>query len=156
MQALREIRMKIRVKKLDKLAVLPERMTDGSAGYDLRFSGGNIYGHESVRYAELRPGVNRIPTGLAFEIPDGHVGLVTGRSGLNAEGHPVHLGVIDADYRGEVTVLLNVGESGLTIYHQERIGQLLIVPVANPEFEEAKELSETARGQGGFGSTGKR
>lgn len=108
---------------------------------------------------ELAPGARTfVPTGLILEIPDGFEGQVRPRSGLAAKFGITLLnspGTIDADYRGEVKVILvNLGGETFTIQRGERIAQLVIAPVMQAAFVEASEVSETARGAGGFGSTG--
>ena len=108
----------------------------------------------------MKPGETAwIPTGLAMEIPKGCAGLVYARSGLACKKGlaPANkVGVIDSDYRGPVTVVLhNHGTQEQTIAHGERIAQMVITPVLTPDYELAEELSDTGRGQGGFGSTGK-
>lgn len=141
----------ISVKKLREGARLPAYGSDQAAGADL--------------YACLeapvtvRPGETVwIPTGLALEVPAGCAGLVYARSGLACKKGlaPANkVGVIDSDYRGEVTVVLhNHGTQEQTITHGERIAQLLITPVLTPPYREVPELSDTQRGAGGFGSTG--
>jgi dUTP pyrophosphatase len=100
-----------------------------------------------------------VPTGVAVAIPEGFAGLVTPRSGL-AVKHGVGIvnspGLVDSGYRGELTVLLvNHGDSPLKILRGDRIGQLVVVPVANQEFEIVDELPDSVRGEGGFGSTGR-
>lgn len=144
--------MKIRVRKLDSLAKLPLYGTEFAAGADL-----------CARLAsplEIPPGESAfIGTGLAFEIPAGFVGLVYARSGLACRQGlaPANkVGVVDADYRGEVKVCLH-NHSGLAqvVADGERIAQLVVAPVVQADFEEVPELSETARGAGGFGSTGR-
>ena len=143
---------KISVEKLRPGAVLPTYGTEYSAGADL--------------YACLdapviiEPGKTvMIPTGLAMELPAGYAGLIYARSGLSVKRGlaPANkVGVIDADYRGEFMVaLLNHGSTAQTVEHGERIAQLVITPVFTPGFTEVAELSDTARGAGGFGSTGK-
>ena len=100
-----------------------------------------------------------IPTGIAVAIPRGYVGLVFARSSLGTKRGlaPANkVGVIDSDYRGEYIVALhNHGTAARTVAHGERIAQLVITPVITPGFAEAEELSDTQRGAGGFGSTGK-
>lgn len=100
-----------------------------------------------------------IPTGFAMEVPKGCAGLVYARSGLSCKQGlaPANkVGVIDSDYRGEVTVALhNHGPQPRTLGNGERIAQLLITPVYTPGFVQAEELTGTERGAGGFGSTGK-
>ena len=142
----------IRVKKLHEKAILPTYGSDEAAGADL-------YAclDEAVT---VNPGETVwIPTGLAMEIPKGCAGLVYARSGLACKKGlaPANkVGVIDSDYRGPVTVVLhNHGASTQTIAHGERIAQMVITPVLTPAYVTAEELSDTGRGQGGFGSTGK-
>ena len=100
-----------------------------------------------------------IPTGIAMEVPKGCAGLVYARSSLGAKRGlaPANkVGVIDSDYRGEIrVVLLNHSNQVQTVAPGERIAQLIITPVLTPAYEEAAELSDTGRGVGGFGSTGK-
>ena len=100
-----------------------------------------------------------IPTGLAMEIPCGFVGLIYARSGLACKRGlaPANkVGVIDSDYRGEfIVALYNHGVESQTVSHGERIAQLVITPVLLPSYLEVQELSDTQRGEGGFGSTGK-
>ena len=143
---------KIAVKKLRPNAVLPTYDSAWAAGADL--------------YACLEAPVTiapgktvLIPTGLAMEIPVGFAGLIYARSGLSVKRGlaPANkVGVIDADYRGEFMVaLLNHGSESQTVCHGERIAQLVITPVFTPGFLEVEELSDTVRGEGGFGSTGK-
>ena len=132
---------------------LPARMTDGSAGLDLRAC--------VAAPLSLPPGGRAlVPTGFRVAIPPGFEGQVRPRSGL-AVRHGVTLlntpGTVDADYRGEVqVVLVNFGAEPFTVARGDRIAQLVVAPVATPEAEEVAELSGTARGEGGFGHTGSR
>ena len=142
----------IKVKKLRPGAHLPTYGTEFSAGADL-------YAclEEPVTIA---PGeTKKIPTGLAMEIPIGCAGLIYARSSLGTKKGlaPANkVGVVDSDYRGEFMIFLhNHGTEAQTICHGDRVAQLVITPVFTPGFEEAEELSDTARGAGGFGSTGK-
>jgi dUTP pyrophosphatase len=142
----------IRVKKLKENAVLPSYGSTEAAGADL-------YAclEETI---EIQPGQTVfIPTGLSMEIPKGTAGLIYARSGLACKRGlaPANkVGVIDSDYRGEFIVALhNHGTTVQTICHGERVAQLLITPVFTPGFEEVQELTDTSRGAGGFGSTGK-
>ena len=134
---------------------LPAYETAGAAGMDLRAA---VAEDQPV---VLRPGARAaIPTGLAFALPDGFEGQVRPRSGLAAR-HGVSQvntpGTIDADYRGEVKVILiNLGEEDFTIRRGDRIAQLVIAPVTQAQWNEVASLDETARGAGGFGSTGGR
>lgn len=142
----------IRVKKLHPDAQLPTYGSAYAAGADL--------------YACLEAPVNIapgetfwVPTGIALEVPAGCAGLIYARSSLGAKRGlaPANkVGVIDPDYRGEVrVVLLNHSHQVQTLQPGERVAQLLITPVLTPTYEEAEELSDTSRGSGGFGSTGK-
>jgi dUTP pyrophosphatase len=126
-------------------------MSQGAAGLDLASAA-----DEAI---EMAPGARvAVPTGLAFEIPQGFEGQVRPRSGL-ARKFGVTIvnapGTIDSDYRGEVTVLLvNLGENPHIIRPGDRVAQLIISPVISAELEEAAELGSTERGAGGFGHTG--
>lgn len=142
----------ISVKKLRTNGILP---TYGSA----LAAGADLYACLDAPVT-IEPGQTvLIPTGLAMEIPVGFAGLIYARSGLSVKRGlaPANkVGVIDADYRGEFMVaLLNHGSVSQTVTHGERIAQLVITPVFTPGFREVEELSDTARGEGGFGSTGK-
>lgn len=107
----------------------------------------------------LQPGERHaVPTGLSFALPEGFEGQVRPRSGLAARQGITTLntpGTIDADYRGEVKVILiNLGQAPVTVRRGDRIAQLVIAPVVQAEWHEVETLDETARGAGGFGSTG--
>ena len=141
----------VRVKKLDARAELPVFGSEFAAGADLRAClDGDL---------TIAPGQTAlIHTGLALEIPAGYAGLVYARSGLASKRGlaPANkVGVIDADYRGEVMVALhNHAAESQTVGHGERIAQLVVAPFLAVDYEEADELTDTARGAGGFGSTG--
>lgn len=143
---------KISVKKLDKRAVLPKYGSDYAAGADLyAVTDGEV---------TFQPNETKlIRTGLAMEIPEGYAGLIYARSGLASKRGlaPANkVGVVDADYRGEVMVALhNHSDKVQTIESGERIAQLVVAPFLKVEYEETDELSSTVRGAGGFGSTGK-
>lgn len=142
----------IRVKKLNEKAVLP---TYGSA----MAAGADLYACLDTPVM-IEPGETAwIPTGLALEVPQGCAGLIYARSSLGVKRGlaPANkVGVIDSDYRGEIrVVLLNHGKTVQTVEHGERIAQFLITPVLTPPYEEVEALSDTQRGTGGFGSTGK-
>lgn len=144
--------MTLKIQRLTPTAVLPERATGQSAGLDLRADIGQAVTLPSG-------GASVFPTGLAIALPEGTVGLVFGRSGLGIK-HGIApsnaVGVIDADYRGEVRVgLTNHSDKPYTIEPGERIAQLVVTPVLLPEIAEVSSLDETARGAGGFGSTGR-
>ena len=141
----------IRVKKLRPNAVLPTYGSGEAAGADL---------YACLEEAVVvEPGRTAwIPTGIAMEIPKGCAGLVYARSGLACKKGlaPANkVGVIDSDYRGEITVVLhNHGSEAQTVSSGERIAQMVITPVLTPAYMEAEDLTDTDRGQGGFGSTG--
>ena len=140
----------LNIKKLDKRAILPTYGTTDSAGADLYALLEDVI--------SIEPGETIvIPTGLSMAIPKGYVGLIYARSSLGTKRGlaPANkVGVIDADYRGEVKVVLyNQSKTIQTISPQERIAQIIITPYMKVEFKEVEELSETERGQGGFGST---
>lgn len=124
----------------------PAYTTPGSAGIDLP---SDIDCHLAVLSHIL------IPTGFAFEIPSGYEGQVRGRSGLATKGIFVHIGTIDSDYRGEVSIVLyNQGSEVLKVNRGDRIAQLVISPVAHANLTAVLMLGATVRGAGGFGSTG--
>ena len=142
----------IPVKKLSHRAILPTYGSAGAAAADL-------YACLDAPVT-IDPGETVfIPTGLSVEIPAGCAGLIYARSGMATKRGlaPANkVGVIDSDYRGEVcVVLLNHGNVPQTIEHGERIAQMIITPVLTPAYEEVTELTDTERGTGGFGSTGK-
>lgn len=152
----------LRVRRLTFDAKLPKYETSGAAAFDLRAVveqppfNPKIHSDPPRRELYIRPGdIVKIPTGLAFEIPAGYVGLISLRSSVGGRGfvQPNAPGVIDSDYRGEVNILLS-SSCLQCVKHGERIAQLLIVPAPQFELVEALELSETVRGEGGFGSTG--
>ena len=143
---------KINVKLLHPNAQLP---TYGSA----EAAGADIYVCID-QPVEILPGCTAmLPTGFALEVPKGCAGLIFARSSMGAKRHlaPANkVGVIDSDYRGEVKVALhNHGLTPQTVLPGERVAQLVIVPVFTPGFRQVEELDDTARGEGGFGSTGK-
>jgi dUTP pyrophosphatase len=160
----------VRIKLLRPTSTLPKYMTAGAAGADVfaDFGGtdahirlgdayrGGAYTHGGLTEAHFAPGTVKIPLGIALEIPEGMVGLLKGRSGLASKGNEGHVAAIDADYRGEVCMLLHVGQSGAVIKHGDRVGQILFMPVGRASFELVDELGETERAAGGFGSTGVR
>ena len=142
----------IKVKKLREMASLPTYGSSEAAGADLYA----CLDEDIV----IQPGASAfVPTGLAMEIPKGFAGLIYVRSGLACKRGlaPANkVGVIDSDYRGEfIVVLHNHGSQEQVITHGERIAQLVITPVFTPGFTEVKELTDTQRAGGGFGSTGR-
>ncbi len=144
-------KIKLRIKKLLPEAKLPAYGSAYAAGADLY-----ALTEHAVRIGSNETAI--VHTGLAAEIPEGYVGLIYARSGLATKKGlaPANkVGVIDSDYRGEIRVALhNHTKYEQSIEPYERIAQLVIVPYVYAEYEEAEELSETVRGEGGFGSTG--
>ena len=144
---------KINVKKLDQNAVLP---TYGSA----YAAGADLYALSDVDIVFAPHETKLIRTGLAMEIPEGYAGLIYARSGLASKRSlaPANkVGVVDSDYRGEVMVALhNHSDKEQRVAVGERIAQLVVAPFLKAEFTETDELNETVRGEGGFGSTGRK
>ena len=142
--------MKLKIKKLNEDAIIPAYQTELAAGVDLH----------SIEDYILKTGERKlIKTGLAFEIEKGYEVQIRPRSGL-AYKHGITVlntpGTIDADYRGEIMVLLiNLGNEKFEIKKGERIAQAVIAPVVQADIIEVEELSDTKRGKKGFGSTGK-
>lgn len=145
--------MNIKVKKLKPDATVPTMGSKFAAGADLYSAEDSdvVIGPSETKF---------IGTGLAMEIPEGYVGLVYARSGLACKRGlaPANkVGVVDSDYRGEIKVALhNHGKEAQTVEKGERIAQMVIAPYLSVNYEEADELSETERGEGGFGSTGRK
>lgn len=150
--------MEVRIKKLHPDAVIPKYAKAGDAGLDLT----------AVTKSYDRDGNIVYGTGLAFEIPDGYVGLVFPRSSLSSLDITLSncVGVIDSGYRGEVTakfkpaMLFNREQRPIILNNRiyevgERVAQIIIIPYPKIEFIESDELSETERGTGGYGSSGK-
>ncbi len=142
--------MKISIQKVKESAIIPKYQTEGSAGMDL---------HACIDEAVvLEPGEHRlVPTGIAIALPNGYEAQVRARSGL-AHKHGISLvngiGTVDADYRGEIGVLIiNHGSEDFVIEPQMRIAQLVIAQYEKIVWSEKASLKETVRGAGGFGST---
>ena len=144
--------MRINIKKLTETAIIPTRQHEGDAGYDL--------------YADIQELIiinphmtEMIHTVIAIEVPDGYFGAVFARSGTaSRQGlRPANcVGVCDSRYRGEYMVALhNDSNTARIIYPKDRIAQLIVMPYLNVEFNEVDELSDTERGDDGFGSTGR-
>lgn len=141
--------MNIKITKRHPAAKVPEYKTEGASCFD-------ICAADSVL---IRPHTTEaVPTGLSFEVPEGHTLLIFARSGYAMHGVSLanSVGVIDSDYRGELKVLLRYnGSLGcIEVKPGDRIAQGMIVPIPAVRFEVVEELSETSRGEGGFGSTG--
>lgn len=144
--------MHVKVKRLTETAKLPTRGSVFSAGFDL-------YADNNVDITIHPHETRKIGTGLSLEIPDGYYGAIFARSGLaTKEGlRPANcVGICDSDYRGEYIVAIhNDSNEDRVIEPKERIAQLIIMQYPHITFEEVDELSDTSRGEGGFGSTGK-
>lgn len=142
----------VNIKKLNEKATIPTYGTEYAAGADLYAC---IDESLTINTGETK----FIGTGIALEIPEGYAGLIYARSGLSCKKGlaPANkVGVVDADYRGEITVALhNHSLEAKTIEPNERIAQMVIAPFLAATFNEVEELSDTVRGVGGFGSTGK-
>lgn len=137
------------VKILNEYAQLPTRGSKDAAGLDL---------YCPFHIKVPADSQKKIPLGIAVEIPQGYMGLLVPRSSMSKT--PLRcansVGIIDADYRGELSIAYeNISCSDYTIFRGDRIAQLIIVPIAIVDVEEAQALSETERGDGGYGSTGK-
>lgn len=147
------MKIEVKIKKLRANAQIPTYGSDFAAGADI---------YAAVDEAvSIAPGETKfIPTGLAFQIPEGYAGFMYARSGLASKRGlaPANkVGVIDADYRGEVMVALhNHGTEVQTVEAGERISQMIIAPFITAEYIFSDELSDTVRGEGGFGSTGRK
>lgn len=141
----------VKIKKLNDRALIPVYGSEYAAGADLF-----ACMDEPVT---IYPGKTEfVRTGIALEVPEGYAGLIYARSGLACKKGlaPANkVGVIDADYRGEIMVaLFNHAEQPVTVEHGERIAQMVITPYLKADFHMVDELSDTVRGEGGFGSTG--
>lgn len=141
------MKIPLKIKKLRPEAILPSYAHPGDAGMD-------FYSCEDYI---LKPGERKLfPTGLSIELPEGYVSLIWDKSGLAAKSGLTCLGgVIEHTYRGEYgVILLNTSDVSCEIKKGQKIAQCLVQPICTAEIEEVKELSETKRGFGGFGSTG--
>lgn len=145
---------RLKIKKLNEKAILPTHGSDGAAGLDL-------YACLDEPVTLEPRGLYKIPTGLAIALPDKNtVAFIFARSGLGVNhgiSLPNAVGVVDSDYRGELLVgLTNLSAQPYTLHPGERFAQLVVMPVLPMELEETDDLGETARGEGAFGSTGKK
>ena len=145
--------VKVLIKKLDPAVQLPEYKTSGASGVDLI-----AFIKEPIN---LEPKTSvLIPTGLSVAFPEDYEIQIRPRSGLAAKNNISVLntpGTIDSDYRGEIKIILfNHGKEDFIINNGDRIAQMVLVPILKMEFEEVDSLPNTTRGQGGFGSTGKK
>ena len=144
--------MEVRVKRLTEGAKLPTYGSAEAAGADLYAC---LDGDMTIEAGQTA----FIPTGFAMAVPKGCAGLIYARSGMACKRGlaPANkVGVVDSDYRGEIVVALhNHGSSVQTVEHGERVAQFVITPVLTPQYLEVSDLTDTERGVGGFGSTGK-
>lgn len=146
--------IQLKVKKVQADAILPKYQTTGAACFDLHALIGDA--DAQVTIGPGRPAI--IDTGLAFEVPEGHVMLIYSRSGQGFNNN-VRLanctGVIDSDYRGDIKVKLTKDSgTAITVRNGDRIAQAMVIPIPQVALVEVDELSETTRGAGRFGSTG--
>ena len=144
--------VKVLIKKLNSKVQLPKYKTDGSSGMDLM-----AFVENSINLKPQQSAL--IPTGISIAIPEDTEVQIRPRSGLAAKSGISVLntpGTIDSDYRGEIKIILfNHGKEEFVINNDDRIAQMILMPVLKAEFEEVEELPKTIRGSGGFGSTGK-
>ena len=144
--------VKVLIKKLNSKVQLPKYKTDGSSGMDLM-----AFIENSINIKPQQSAL--IPTGISIAIPEDTEIQIRPRSGLAAKSSISVLntpGTIDSDYRGEIKIILfNHGKEEFVINNNDRIAQMILMPVIKAEFEEVEDLPKTLRGSGGFGSTGK-
>ena len=144
--------VKVLVKKLNSKANLPKYKTDGSSGMDLM-----AFTEEPIIIKPQESAL--VPTGISIAIPEDTEIQIRPRSGLAAKSSISVLntpGTIDSDYRGEIKIILfNHGREEFTVNNNDRVAQMILVPILKAEFEEVSDLPKTLRGSGGFGSTGK-
>lgn len=141
--------MKVKIKKLHPAARMPTRGTSGAGGLDL-------YAVNDMMLLEDTP--TKVPTGIAIEIPAGHAGFIMTRSSTALKGVHISQTLIDSDYRGElfITATKYCGDSDhFNVFTGDRIAQLYVIPLPELELEWSDELSESVRGEDGFGSTGR-
>ena len=144
--------VKVLIKKLNSKVQLPKYKTDGSSGMDLM-----AFIENSINIKPQQSAL--IPTGISIAIPEDTEVQIRPRSGLAAKSGISVLntpGTIDSDYRGEIKIILfNHGKEDFVVNNNDRIAQMILMPVIKAEFEEVEDLPKTLRGSGGFGSTGK-
>ena len=136
----------MKVKKLTPQALLPHRAHPTDSGADLF----------AVERTVLPPhAITHVHTGIAIELPENTSGIIWGKSSVESKGIKAMAGLVDAPYRGELIVCMyNLNDTEFVFEQGQKVAQLVVIPTLYPEIEEAQELSETARGAGGFGSTG--
>lgn len=143
------MKSKLRIKKLHPDAVLPRFALPGDAGMDLF----------AVESHEIKPNqIAHIPTGIAMELPRGHVGLVWDKSGLSHKhGLKTLGGVLDGGYRGDITIgLINLSDKNYLVQKGDKVAQILIQKIEQPKIVISNTLSKSKRGEGRYGSTGKK
>ena len=144
--------VKVLIKKLNSKVQIPKYKTDGSSGMDLMAFIDNPIKIKPQEYV-------LIPTGISIAIPDDTEVQIRPRSGLAAKNNISVLntpGTIDSDYRGEIKIILfNHGKKEFIVNNNDRVAQMIVMPIIKAEFEEVEDLPKTLRGPGGFGSTGK-
>lgn len=137
----------MKVKKLSPLAKLPHRAHPTDSGADL-------FALERTVLPARK--ITRVHTGVAVELPENTSGIIWGKSSVESKGIKAMAGLVDAPYRGELIVCMyNLNEEDFVFEAGQKVAQLVVLPTLYPSFEEVSELTETARGNGGFGSTGK-
>lgn len=136
----------MKVKKLHPAALLPKRAHPTDSGADLF----------AVQRTILPPrAVTHVHTGVAVELPENTSGIIWGKSSVESKGVKAMAGLVDAPYRGELIVCMyNLNDTEFVFEQGQKVAQLVVLPTLYPDFEETDELSDTARGSGGFGSTG--
>ncbi len=136
----------MKVKKLHPNALLPKRAHATDSGADLF----------ALQRTVLAPrAITHVHTGIAIELPEGTSGIIWGKSSVESKGIKAMAGLVDAPYRGELIVCMyNLNDTEFVFEQGQKVAQLVVLPTLYPDFEEVAELSDTSRGQGGFGSTG--
>lgn len=136
----------MKVKKLSPLAKLPQRAHPTDSGADL---------FALERTVLPARAITKVHTGIAVELPENTSGIIWGKSSVESKGIKAMAGLVDAPYRGEVIVCMyNLNEQDFVFEAGQKVAQLVVLPTLYPAFEEVSELTDTSRGEGGFGSTG--
>ena len=136
----------MKVKKLAPHATLPLRAHATDSGADLFALERTVLAPRAITY---------VHTGIAVELPESTSGIIWGKSSVESKGIKAMAGLVDAPYRGELIVCMyNLNDTEFTFEQGQKVAQLVVLPTLYPAFEEAEELTDTARGDGGFGSTG--
>lgn len=136
----------MKVKKLHPDALLPRRAHPTDSGADLFALQRTVLAPRAITY---------VHTGIAVELPENTSGIIWGKSSVESKGIKAMAGLVDAPYRGELIVCMyNLNETEFVFEQGQKVAQLVVLPTLYPDFEETEELTDTARGSGGFGSTG--